>query len=140
MRATLPKPVAHRPREPLPDRALVFVTLLLQTGLPPLRGRRARSALERAVAAGGRRTGFRLLRYSVRADGLRLLVRVDGNVALARAIQGVSIRIAKGLNRVWSRRGRVFAQRYEAEAVGRTEADRRTARGRWQAPRALTPP
>jgi len=39
-------------------------------------------------------------------------VEAEDREALSRGLQGLSIRIAKGLNRLWRRKGRVFADRY----------------------------
>lgn len=37
--------------------------------------------------------------------------------SLARGVQGLSVRIARALNRAWGRRGRVFADRYHSRAL-----------------------
>lgn len=68
--------------------------------------------LRTAFAAGSERFGFRLRQYSVQSDHRHLVVEGKDRRALSRGMQGLLIRIAKGLNRLWGRRGTVFADRY----------------------------
>ncbi|MFO1030344.1 MAG: hypothetical protein U1F60_04665 [Planctomycetota bacterium] len=91
------------------------MTLKLQSGLPRLRSRREYAALRAAFAAGCARNlagTFRLCHYAVLNDHLHLLCEAEGRAALSRGLQGLLIRIAKALNKLWSRRGRVFTDRY----------------------------
>jgi hypothetical protein len=54
----------------------------------------------------------------VQRDHLHLLIEAESKEALARGMQGLAIRSAKGLNRSWRRRvGSVFAERYFVRAV-----------------------
>ena len=55
---------------------------------------------------------FRLVHYSVQGDHMHLLVEAVDRVALSRAMQGLLVRIARGLNRLWKRKGQVFDDRY----------------------------
>ena len=107
--------VDHRERAPLAKRFPVHVTLKLRSGLPRLRSRREYAALRAAFAAGCARNlagAFRLCHYAVLNDHLHLLCEAESRTALARGLQGLLIRIAKSLNKLWSRRGSVFADRY----------------------------
>jgi len=107
--------VDHRERSPLAKRFPVHVTLKLCSGLPRLRSRREYAALRAAFAAGCARNlagTFRLCHYAVLNDHLHLLCEAETRTALARGLQGLLIRIAKVLNKLWSRRGSVFADRY----------------------------
>jgi REP element-mobilizing transposase RayT len=107
--------VDHRQRSPLPQRFPVHVTMKLRTGLPRLRSGREYTALRAAFAAGCARNlsgRFRLCHYAVLNDHLHLICEAEGRTALVRGLQGLLIRIAKALNKLWSRRGSVFADRY----------------------------
>ncbi len=107
--------VDHRPRAPLASRFPVHVTLKLRSGLPRLRGKTTHEALRAAFAAGCARnlTGaFRLCHYAVLNDHLHLICEAEDRAALSRGLQGLLIRIARALNKLWSRRGSVFADRY----------------------------
>jgi REP element-mobilizing transposase RayT len=74
--------------------------------------------LERALRAGKQKPGFALAQYSVQGDHLHLLIEAENKSALARGMRGLTIRIAKGLNRFWRRHlGSVFAERYFSRAA-----------------------
>ena len=104
--------VAHVARAPLAARFPAHVTLKLERGLPRLRNRSEYAVLREAFAAGCARGGFRLVHYAVLNDHLHLVVEGSDRSSLTRGLQGLQIRIARALNKLWRRRGRVFADRY----------------------------
>jgi REP element-mobilizing transposase RayT len=104
--------VSHARRALLAARFPVHATVRLSRGLPPLRRRAEYATLRAAFAAGCDRFGFRLVHYAVLNDHLHLIVEAKDREALARGIKGLLVRVAKALNKLWSRRGRVFADRY----------------------------
>ncbi len=108
--------VDHRPRAPFASRFPVHVTLKLRSGLPRLRSKTTHEALRAAFAAGSARnlTGaFRLCHYAILTDHLHLICEAEGRAALSRGLQGLKIRIARALNKLWSLSGSVFADRYD---------------------------
>jgi REP element-mobilizing transposase RayT len=107
--------VDHRQRAPLAARFPVHVTIKLLTGLPRLRSRSSYEVLLAVFAAGCSRNlsgRFRLCHYAVLNDHLHLICEAESRTALSRGLQGLLIRIARALNKLWSRRGTVFADRY----------------------------
>jgi REP element-mobilizing transposase RayT len=86
-------------------------------GLPNLRNPRAMAALRRAFAEGKRRFGFRLVHFSVQRGHVHLMCEAEDKEALSRGLQGLSVRVARGLNRALGRRGRVFGDRYHAQVL-----------------------
>ena len=103
------------------------VVLKIRRGLPSLRTPRAWRVLERAFRASQSKDGFRLVHFSVQRDHMHLVVEADDRGRLARALQGLTIRIAKRLNRHWHRKvGAVFADRYFANAIESYSQWRRT--------------
>ena len=84
----------------------------VKPGLPSLRGLREHAALRAAIVAGCERGGFRLVHYSVQSNHLHLIVEGSCRNALSRGLQGLAIRMARALNRLWRRLGSVFADRY----------------------------
>ncbi len=62
-----------------------------------------------SVGAGA---AFRLVHFSVQQNHVHLLCEASDATALARGLQGLAIRVAKGVNRHLSRRGKVFDDRY----------------------------
>jgi len=104
--------VSHRHRAALAARFPVHVTVKLGKGLPRLRRKQERQVLMAAFASGCDRMGFRLCHYAILNDHLHLLAEAKDRRALSRGLQGLLIRVAKALNKLWGRRGRVFADRY----------------------------
>ena len=112
-----PRPcVPHRPRPTLDRRHPVHVTIRAVPGLASLRTERVFSALRRALAAASR-DQFRLAHCSVQTNHVHLLVEADGSRALQRGMQGLGIRVAKAINRVLGRRGKVWSDRYHCRAL-----------------------
>lgn len=109
--------VSHRRRKPPASRCPVHVTLRVTPGLPSLRCREAFRPICRAFSAGRERFGLRLVHFSVQSNHLHLLVEARDGRSLSHGIWGLSVRIAKGLNRHWKRRGRVFTDRFHARAL-----------------------
>jgi REP element-mobilizing transposase RayT len=104
--------VLHRPRTLLTGREPVLVTLTTQRTASNLRGRRAMERIVRSLSRAKERLGVRIVHYSVQRDHLHLIVEAEDTRSLSRAMQGLSVRIAKALNRALGRRGRVFADRF----------------------------
>ena len=113
--------VSHLRRPALSANQSLCVILRLQAGLPSLRTPALRASVKDAIAEGRERSGFQLSRYSLKDAELRLIVRASDRRALSRGIQGLSIRIARALNRNLNRNGRVFADRYEASVAPGTK-------------------
>jgi REP-associated tyrosine transposase len=104
--------VAHRIRTLLGTRLPVEVTLRVRTGLPSLRGLREFAVLREAFSAGCERGGFRLVHFSVQSNHMHLIAEGGCRTSLSRGLQGLAIRMARALNRLWCRCGSVFADRY----------------------------
>ena len=109
--------VPHRRRARLSRHHPAHVTLRIRQGLPNLRRRKFFRVVHRAFCDGGNRFGFRLVHYSVQGNHIHLIVEAPSARALARAMQGLSVRLARRLNGVMNRRGSLFADRYHARAL-----------------------
>jgi REP element-mobilizing transposase RayT len=109
--------VSHLERPSLSPHHPVHVTLRVPRSVPALRGSGMYRAIGRALAGGRARFGFRLVQFSVQRDHLHLLVEAQDRRALSRGMQGLSIRVAKAVNRRLGRRGSVFADRYHSRAL-----------------------
>ena len=104
--------VSHRTRDGLERRLPAQVTLRVKQGLPSLRGLKEFAVLRGAMVAGCKREGFRLVHFSVQCTHLHLIVEGDCRASLSRGLQGLAVRMARSLNRLWQRFGRVFADRF----------------------------
>lgn len=104
-------------RPPHVARLPVFVTVRLGDRLPSLRQRAEFDVLACAFRVGSERTGFRVVHGSVQTNHVHLIVEADSRRELASGMNGLLIRIARGLNSLWRRRGKVFADRYHGRAL-----------------------
>ncbi len=108
--------VPHLSRE-VKARYPLHVTLRMLPHVWQLRSRRCYTVLERAFHAGCDRFDTRIVHYSVQHNHVHLVAETTDARALARGVQGLAIRMAKGLNRVMHRGGRVFDDRYHARPL-----------------------
>jgi putative transposase len=107
----------HRAR-PLHDKSRpVHVTMRRARRLPSLRKQTLFLAIRRALPKTAREW-FRVVHFSVQADHIHMVVEGDDKVSLSRGLAGLSIRLARAINRVAGRRGQVFSERYHARALG----------------------
>lgn len=95
----------------------MLVTLKVRPEIWNLRARRAFTGVVRSLAAARERFGVRITQFSVQRDHVHLVVEPDGRTELARAMQGLSVRIARTLNRAMRRKGTVFADRYHGRVL-----------------------
>lgn len=109
--------VTHATRPKTTPRNPVLITTRLVAGLPNLRRASTLALLRDALAAGADRLGFRLVEYSVQSNHLHFLAEGEDARAIARGMQGLLVRIAKRLNRHWTRRGKVLFDRYHARVL-----------------------
>src|SRR5438309_776227 len=118
--------VTHRSRGKWTRAIPLHVTLRMAPHVYNLRSRRSFLVIEAALRVGGDRFDVRVVQFSVQGNHIHLVVEAANPRALARAIQGLSIRVAKGLNRMMGRSGRVFDDRYHARVL-RTPTEVRRA-------------
>jgi putative transposase len=108
--------VPHACRAVHDGRCPVHVTLRACDGMPSLR-RGDVFVVVRAAFAKAWSDRFRLLHYSVQRDHVHLLLEADESSALRRGIHGLTIRVAKAINRALGRHGTVWADRYHVRAL-----------------------
>jgi len=108
--------ISHLRRPALSRHHPVHVTLRLVPGVSSLRGPLFCKVRD-ALADGQERFGFRLVHFSVQSNHVHLIAEAADRRSLSRGMQGISIRVARAVNRGLARRGRVFAERYHARAL-----------------------
>ncbi len=118
--------VTHHGRPELARDLPVHVTLRVLPHVWNLRSRRVLRVVEAALEGLMTWREFRVVHFALQGDHLHLVVEADGNRALSEGMQGLSVRLAKGLNRLMSRRGKVFADRFHAHAL-KTPSETRNA-------------
>jgi REP element-mobilizing transposase RayT len=116
----------HHPRPALASRHPVHVTLKVLPTAPHLRRGVCFRSIRSALARGKDRFGFRLVHFTVQGNHLHLLCEAKDRRALSRGMQGLSIRVARNLNKKVGRTGKLFAARYH-ERILRTPTEVRRA-------------
>jgi putative transposase len=120
---TLPHPglegpgVPHLVREQFRSLKVAHVTLRIRPGVAYLRAQGPSQVLLQAFKDAAERLGMRIAHYSIQGNHLHLVVEADSTEALTRGVQGLTIRIARRLNRRLRRRGAVFADRYHSHVL-----------------------
>lgn len=84
----------------------------MQSDVPSLRNTRVVHEIERTFAKGCDRTGFRLVHYSLLGNHAHLIVEANDAAALGRGMKAIGARLARAVNRIAGRSGRVLADRY----------------------------
>ena len=108
--------VSHDTRATHKERFPVHVTLKLRREVSPLRTKVKAKAIRAAVAQSIAR-GFRIVDWSIQGDHIHLTAEPGGTGALSMHMRGLSIRIARALNRALGREGTVFADRYHVHVL-----------------------
>jgi REP element-mobilizing transposase RayT len=109
--------VSHGSRPRLAASTPIHITLKWCAGLPTLRD----AGPDAIIRASFRHTnednenGLRIVMYSIQGNHLHMICEADGAKSLGRAMQGLKVRIARRLNRLWERTGTVFADRYHRQ-------------------------
>jgi REP element-mobilizing transposase RayT len=109
--------IPHAKRPKLASRHPVHVTLKLRPEVGKLRSKPGYRAIRAAFVAGCKSDGFRVCHYSVQNRHVHILVEAKDRKHLSRGMQGLAIRMARGVNRAFEREGRVFAERYHAHIL-----------------------
>ena len=104
--------VAHSTRERLSKHHPVHVSMKAKKGLASLRSRKVFREIRTALHAHPEKLGMRVCEFSVQSNHIHLVVEATGKEGLSRGMQGLTIRIAKAVNRALERAGSVFADRY----------------------------
>jgi putative transposase len=107
---------AHRARPQHCHRHPVHITLRRAPCLPSLRAPIVFAALRRGFTAASRRW-FRVVEFGVQDNHLHLLVEADDKTSLTRGMIGLTVRLARAFNRVLTRRGSVWSERFHARAL-----------------------
>jgi putative transposase len=95
----------------------LHVTVRFADGLPSLREQALLLRVRAALRMGKERFGLRVCHYSVQANHMHLVVEASSRRGLALGMRGLGVRIARGVNRVLGRAGRVVGDRYHARAL-----------------------
>jgi REP element-mobilizing transposase RayT len=118
--------VPHRSRGEVLPTTPVHVGLKVAEDISNLRHPTLFGPLRTAIYEGAERFGMHVIHFSVIEDHLHFIVEAEGAKALSRGMQGLTIRLAKRINKVLERRGKVFADRYWSRVL-RSPSEARSA-------------
>ena len=122
-----PKPrIRHRAREVFHRRFPCHVTIRVREDVPSLRSVRFVRAFERSLAGASERGSFRVVHYSLQGNHVHFIVEAAGRDALGRGMKSLGARLARCVNRVFERSGRVLEDRYHAVVLRSPLQVRRT--------------
>ena len=107
----------HVRREDLDPRHPVHISLRLERGLPRLRESHIYQVIRRVLAFYLELGDFRVVHISIQRNHLHFIVEAANKDALSRRMQSLVIKLAKALNNIWGREGKVFAYRYSAKQI-----------------------
>jgi len=101
----------HRPVEP--------VHITLRAGFSQLRSQYVFPTVRACIARTQRRRNgtFRIVHFSVQHNHVRLIVEANDRDALLTGIKGLSVSIARSVNRLLFRKGRLFEDRWFGRAL-----------------------
>jgi REP element-mobilizing transposase RayT len=107
----------HRQRARKKRGQPLLITVRLVEGLPSLRRGGALKLVLAELSASSDRHGMRIIHYSIQRNHLHLLVEADDRECVARGMNALLSPLARGLNKLWGRRGKVFPDRYHDEVI-----------------------
>ncbi len=89
----------------------------MRSGLGGLRNFELAKTLQRAFVGSCDKDGFRICQFSIQSNHVHMILEAGDAERLARGMQGWAVRVARGLNRMLGRSGRVLDDRYHAEII-----------------------
>jgi hypothetical protein len=115
--------VSHRPRAEFVRRRPVLVTQRIAADCPSLRRFDVLAVFRRLVVRLSDER-FAVVHWVLISNHLHLVVEAEDSLVLARKLGGFFGQLAKELNRLWKRAGRVFPDRFDARVLGSPTAVR----------------
>jgi REP element-mobilizing transposase RayT len=95
----------------------VQVTLKMRPDVVNLRRDDVFEKIETALRTGAQRDDGKVCDFSVLGDHLHFIVDAANNKALTSVVSSVAIRVAKQINKLTGRKGRVFNDRYHSRVL-----------------------
>ena len=109
--------VPHLKRPDFKETEPAHVTLRIRRGIPTLRRKKFIREFRRSLRKVREREDFRVVAYSLQHDHVHIIVEATDNVAMASGMKAVASRLARAVNRVFQRTGKVLDGRYHLQAL-----------------------
>jgi len=107
----------HLKRPAFKEAEPAHVTIRICKGISSLRIKKVIRAFRRSLRQVLAREGFRLVGYSIQSNHVHLIVEAADNDAMASGMKAVASRLARVVNRVFKRSGKVVDGRYHMRAL-----------------------
>lgn len=111
------KKTAHIERQAFASRYPQHVTWRIAKGAPSLRKEAVLEVIRARLARYANGDTFRVTEFNVLGNHLHLVAEAAGKDALTRGLQGLAVRLARAINKVLGRTGKLFAERYHARVL-----------------------
>ena len=109
--------VRHESRAKVTRHTPVFVTTKVVAGLPSLRSAEEEKVVLKAFCDVNRLGAIRVVQYSIQSNHLHLVVETRSAAQLSRGMSQLLIRIARRLNKLWGRKGKLWKERFHSRVV-----------------------
>jgi REP element-mobilizing transposase RayT len=124
----LPAGQRHTPHRARPKhKAAHPVHVTLRASLRSLRSQHVVRTVLGALRD-SRREGFRIVHYSIQPNHLHLILEAESAQLLSSGVRGIMVRIARRVNKLLSRAGRLWADRWHGHALNTPREVRNTLR------------
>jgi len=117
--------VVHRSRGPIRGAYPCHVTMRKLPDVPSLRTRKLVREFMRSLRASCDRSKFRVVHFSLQHTHVHLIVEAETQTALGRGMMSIGSRLARAVNRCFSRHGRVLSDRYHVRPLATPREVRR---------------
>ena len=111
------KKVAHVEREEFKATQPLHVTWRIAEGVRSLRREAVLEIVRTTLGKHANRDDFRVVEFNVLGNHLHFVIEASGKKALARGMQGIAVRLARAINKLLGRTGKLFKERYHARAL-----------------------
>ena len=105
--------VSHLRRAEVSPKVPVHVTARVKGDVPRLKQPPVRKLFSACCKELDGRPGFRLLERSLEDDRIHLVIEAKDRATLSNGLNSLFTRFSKGLNKLFGRKGKVFAERYQ---------------------------
>ena len=127
-RKPLPAGQRHTPHRARPQhKAAHPVHVTLRAAVRSLRSQHVVRTVLGALRD-SRRASFRIVHYSIQHNHLHLILEAESAPQLSSAVRGIMVRIARRVNKLLSRSGRLWADRWHSHALKTPREVRNTLR------------
>jgi putative transposase len=111
------KKPAHVVREDFTRREPLHVTWRIADGVRSLRRESVLEIVRDRLAKFANRDDFRVVEFNVLGNHMHFVVEATGRDALARGMQGLAVRLARAINKLLKRTGKLFKERFHVRIL-----------------------